>query len=47
MKQPDAGCELEKQRNGGGEEPRQNLWFNTESHQFLSHSGDKPHRYLS
>jgi twinkle protein len=43
---PDTVCEVEKQRNGSGEEPRQTLWFNKESHQFVERLDHPPMRYL-
>jgi twinkle protein len=43
---PDAVCEVEKQRNGSGEEPRQLLWFHKESHQFLDRVDSAPSRYV-
>lgn len=43
---PDAICEVEKQRNGSGEEPRQTLWFHRESHQFIEREDAAPMRYL-
>lgn len=42
----DAICEVEKQRNGTGEEPRQALWFHRESHQFLERRDSSPQRFV-
>lgn len=42
----DAICEVEKQRNGSGEEPRQTLWFHKESHQFIERLDGSPARYV-
>lgn len=46
LEKPDAICEVEKQRNGTGEEPRQALWFHKESHQFLGTRDQLPARYV-
>jgi twinkle protein len=43
---PDSICEVEKQRNGTGEEPRQLLWFHRESHQFIEKPDGLPARYV-
>lgn len=46
LQKADAICEVEKQRNGSGEEPRQTLWFHKESHQFVERLDASPMRYL-
>jgi len=46
IEKADAICEVEKQRNGSGEEPRQALWFHKESHQFLERRDAAPQRFV-
>jgi twinkle protein len=44
-KLPDAVCRCEKQRNGD-DEPRINLWWHADSHQFIGSKDGRPREYL-